>query len=67
MGSHDNESKDDRKERKARMKEEAAKLGISYDELKRRNKKHKREAEALESSEHKKEIGRMRSWSKKAF
>lgn len=62
MGS--DSDKEDRKERKARMKEEADKLGISYDELKRRNKKHKREAESLESPEHKKEIGRMRSWSK---
>ena len=63
MGGSDSD-KEERKERKARMKEEAEKLGISYDELKRRNKKHKREAESLESSEHKKEIGRMRSWSK---
>lgn len=60
----DKEDRKDRKDRKARMKEEAEKLGISYDELKRRNKKHKREAESLESSEHKKELGRMRSWSK---
>jgi ATP-dependent RNA helicase DDX5/DBP2 len=54
----------DKKERKARLKEEAKELGISYDEMKRRHKHRKREAECLESSEHKVEAQRMRSWSK---
>ncbi|CAB9519780.1 dependent RNA helicase [Seminavis robusta] len=58
------ESPSDKKERKARLKEEAKELGISYDEMKRRHKSRKREAEALESSEHKVEAQRMRSWSK---
>jgi len=39
MGGGSDSDREDRKERKARMKEEAEKLGISYDELKRRNKK----------------------------
>ena len=52
-----------KKERKARLKEEAKELGISYDEMKRRNKHRKREAQCLESSEHKVEVQRMRAWS----
>ena len=63
----------DKKARKAALKEEAGKLGISYDEMKKRykaasssgskRKKHT-EADKLESDEHKKEIKRMRSYSK---
>ena len=50
---------------KAAMKEEAERLGISYDELKKKEKKRKkREAESLESEEHLTEIKRMRTWSK---
>ena len=57
-------SKEDKDARKARLKEEAKALGITYEEMKKRNKKHRREAEALESAEHVKEAKRMRSWSK---
>ena len=46
------------------MKEEAKELGISYEELKKRHKKHRREAESLETDEHLKETKRMRTWSK---
>jgi ATP-dependent RNA helicase DDX5/DBP2 len=56
----------DKKARKAAMKKEADKLGISYEELKKRNK-HKRktaEVEQLVDEEHKKEISRMRAYSK---
>lgn len=57
-------SKEEKDAKKAALKEEAKKLGISYDELKKRNKKKRREAEALESAEHATESKRMRSWSK---
>ena len=57
-------SKEEKDAKKVAMKEEAKKLGISYDELKKRNKKKRREAEALESSDHIVETKRMRSWSK---
>jgi ATP-dependent RNA helicase DDX5/DBP2 len=59
---------DDKKARKAALKKEAEKLGISYDEMKKLEKKNKRkaqrEAESLETDEHKKEIKRMRTYSK---
>jgi len=64
----------DKKARKAALKEEAVKLGISYEEMKKRYKsmsgggrgnkfKKRNEAESLESEEHKKEIKRIRSYS----
>eukprot|EP00547_Thalassionema_nitzschioides_P010671 CAMPEP_0194258256 /NCGR_PEP_ID=MMETSP0158-20130606/40895_1 /TAXON_ID=33649 /ORGANISM="Thalassionema nitzschioides, Strain L26-B" /LENGTH=586 /DNA_ID=CAMNT_0038997603 /DNA_START=67 /DNA_END=1827 /DNA_ORIENTATION=- len=55
-----------KKERKERRKAEAAKLGISTKELKEREKKNKskkREANTLESSDHKEDMKRMRTWS----
>jgi ATP-dependent RNA helicase DDX5/DBP2 len=56
----------DKKDRKIAMKKEAEALGISYEDFKKRSKKRKaaREAESLESEEHKKEINRMRAYSK---
>jgi len=60
----------DKKERKAALKKEAEKQGISYDEMKKKYKesssKRKKisEADKLESTEHKKDIKRMRSYSK---
>jgi hypothetical protein len=55
----------DKEAKKAAMKEEAKQKGITYEELKKeQKKKKKREADALESEEHKTEIKRMRSWSK---
>jgi ATP-dependent RNA helicase DDX5/DBP2 len=63
------ESSEDKKTRKAALKQEAEKLGISYDEMKKRDKKNKRkahrnEAESLDTEEHKQEIKRMRTYSK---
>lgn len=55
---------EDKKAKKAQMKQEAENLGITYDELKQRKKNKKREAEALDSEEHKGEINRIRSYSK---
>ena len=60
----------DKKERKAALKKEAEKQGISYDEMKKKFKegsskrKKTTEAESLQSDEHKKDIKRMRSYSK---
>jgi len=60
----------DKKERKAALKKEAEKQGISYDEMKKKYKensgkrKKTSEAESLQSDEHKKDIKRMRSYSK---
>lgn len=59
----------DKKERKAALKKEAEKQGISYDEMKKKykessGKRKKTEAESLESDEHKKDIKRIRSYSK---
>jgi len=60
----------DKKERKAALKKEAEKQGISYDEMKKKYKessvkrKKTTEAESLQSDEHKKDIKRMRSYSK---
>jgi ATP-dependent helicase YprA (DUF1998 family) len=60
-----NSSIQDKKARKVAMKKEAEKLGISYEELKKRNKKRKScEADSLETEEHKKEINRMRTYNK---
>ena len=65
MSSSDKKKSKDKDSKKAAMKEEAARLGISYDELKKKEKKRKkREAETLESEEHLAEIKRMRTWSK---
>jgi len=52
---------EDKKAKKEQMKKEAEKLGISYKEHK---KKVKREAESLETEEHKGEIKRMRAYSR---
>lgn len=66
MASGDNIGSD----RKEKLKEEAEKLGISYKELKAQKKeaKHHRKREPeynrLESSEHKAELKRLRSYSK---
>lgn len=70
----DSSTMSDKKARKAAMKKEAEKLGISYDELKKRNKTNnkrksssshsKKEVERLVPEEHKKEISRMRAYSK---
>lgn len=46
------------------MKKEAEELGISYEELKKRQKKKRREAEALDTQEHKTEVKRLRAYSK---
>ena len=55
--------------RKEKLKMEAEKLGISYKELKAqkkasKEKKNSREVDKLETSEHKQDMKRMRSWSK---
>lgn len=56
--------------RKELLKAEAAKLGISYKELKAQKKEKKmakkrsREADNLDTTEHKNDLKRMRSWSK---
>eukprot|EP00529_Nitzschia_sp_RCC80_P016657 CAMPEP_0113443864 /NCGR_PEP_ID=MMETSP0014_2-20120614/2369_1 /TAXON_ID=2857 /ORGANISM="Nitzschia sp." /LENGTH=646 /DNA_ID=CAMNT_0000334855 /DNA_START=110 /DNA_END=2051 /DNA_ORIENTATION=+ /assembly_acc=CAM_ASM_000159 len=57
---------EDKKAKKAALKKEAEKLGITYEEMKKRDKKrHKKsEAEALVSDEHKVEAKRMRAYSK---
>ncbi|KAG7342919.1 ATP-dependent RNA helicase [Nitzschia inconspicua] len=56
----------DKKAVKAAMKKEAEKLGISYEELKKQKKRKssKSEADRLVDEEHKKEISRMRAYSK---
>ena len=54
----------DKKAVKAAMKKEAEKLGISYEELKKRKKKQKRRANDLDTVEHKVEMKRMRTYSK---
>jgi ATP-dependent RNA helicase DDX5/DBP2 len=57
--------KEDKKAKKAAMKQEAENLGITYEELKQRKKnKTKREADSLETEEHKGEMNRIRSYSK---
>jgi ATP-dependent RNA helicase DDX5/DBP2 len=55
----------DKKAKKAAMKKEAEILGISYDELKKRQKRkhHTREAESLDTPEHKEEMKRLRAYS----
>lgn len=56
--------------RKEKLKQEAEKLGIPYKELKeqkkaaKEKKRNHREADNLETSEHKQDMKRMRSWSK---
>lgn len=64
-------SNDDKAAKKAARKEvlkkEAKALGISYQELKaqkKEKKNKKREADQLETDEHKTEMKRMRTWSK---
>jgi len=52
-----------KKEKRAALKEEAESLGITYEELKKRKKK-KREADTLDTDEHKGELKRIRSYSK---
>jgi len=60
----------DKKERKAALKKEAEKQGISYEEMKKKYKedtnakRKKTEAEKLDSEEHQNDIKRMRSYSK---
>jgi len=59
------EESSNKREKKAALKKEAEQLGIPYEELKKRRKKDKkREAESLESDEHKREAKRLRSYSK---
>ena len=61
----DDNNKAVKKARKAALKAEADKLGISYEEHKKSLKKSvKREASSLETREHKEEMKRMRTWSK---
>lgn len=61
MGSDRSEEK---AAKKAAMKKEAEALGITYEELKKRHKRKRREADTLDSEEHKGEVKRMRSYSK---
>jgi ATP-dependent RNA helicase DDX5/DBP2 len=58
--------KTDKEAKKAAMKKEAEELGITYEELKKRQKKKKRENEgaALDTSVHKSEVKRLRAYSK---
>ena len=59
------EDKAAKKARRAALKEEAEKLGISYDELKKQTKSNKkREAQQLQDPAHQTEMKRMRTWSK---
>lgn len=55
-----------KKAKKAAMKLEAEKLGITYEELKAQKKKEgkKREASSLENDDHTRDMKRMRTWSK---
>jgi hypothetical protein len=54
-----------KKARKAALKAEADKLGISYEEHKKSLKKGgKREASSLDTKEHQEDMKRMRTWSK---
>lgn len=55
---------EDKAAKKAAMKKEAEALGITYEELKKRHKRKRREAESLDSEEHKGEVKRLRSYSK---
>jgi hypothetical protein len=64
MGDKSTEEKAAKKARKAALKEEADKLGISYEELKKQKKSKKREAEQLQDPTHQTEMKRMRTWSK---
>jgi ATP-dependent helicase YprA (DUF1998 family) len=66
MAMSEADDKAARKAKKAEMKKEAEALGISYDELKARNKKEskKREASSLSTDEHSQDMKRMRKWSK---
>jgi len=50
-------------EQKAADKEEAARRGISYKELKQERKQKKREADELDTLEHKNEVKRLRTYS----
>mmetsp|Transcript_2540 Transcript_2540/g.3389 ORF Transcript_2540/g.3389 Transcript_2540/m.3389 type:complete len:586 (-) Transcript_2540:112-1869(-) len=71
MDSNDDVTKEEKHARKEKLKAEAEKLGISYKELKAQKKaakeekkKRSREVEKLDTSEHKQDMKRMRSWSK---
>eukprot|EP01083_Nonionella_stella_P009933 28422_1 len=70
MSSTNTEDEQKKKERKEKLKAEAEKLGISYKELKEQKKeakakkKRSREADSLDTSGHKSDLKRMRSWSK---
>jgi len=78
MNSEDKKNLDgmEKKDRKAALKKLADKSDISYEDMKKRYRQHKastssnakskksREAENLETDEHKKDIKRMRSYSK---
>eukprot|EP00934_Nitzschia_sp_Nitz4_P003218 Nitzschia sp. Nitz4//scaffold16_size188269//26594//28462//NITZ4_001773-RA/size188269-augustus-gene-0.89-mRNA-1//-1//CDS//3329538461//3208//frame0 len=54
----------EKKAKKEAMKQEAKDLGISYDELKKRRKAKRKEAETLDSAEHQSEMKRLRAYSK---
>ncbi|KAL3943298.1 MAG: hypothetical protein SGBAC_002626 [Bacillariaceae sp.] len=58
------DKKEEKAAKKAAMKKEAEALGITYEELKKRHKRKRREAETLDSEEHKGEMKRLRSYSK---
>lgn len=66
VAKSDNDNKAAKKARKAALKAEADKLGISYDELKKQKKQSKkREAAQLTPDPiHQTEMKRMRTWSK---
>ena len=65
MGSEE----DKKRERKEKLKKEAEELGISYKDLKdqkkaaKEKKKKSREADNLDTSSHKEDMKRMRTWS----
>jgi ATP-dependent helicase YprA (DUF1998 family) len=58
--------KSEKDARKAALKKEAEELGIPYEELKKRKKNKKKEAEGLDTAEHKTEVKRLRAYSKDA-
>lgn len=65
MDENGRRSREEKDDRKARLKQEARDLGISYEEMKKRDKKRlKRETDSLENEEHEKEVKRMRAYSR---
>lgn len=58
------DTKEEKAAKKAAMKKEAGALGITYEELKKRQKRKRREADTLDSEEHIGEMKRLRTYSK---